>query len=434
MPTFPIQNPKSFVLDLLEFLKQGYSHLIKQRTQKKPLSQTNILKPTLAANHPQKIKDSKDNVLSAYNRAKIKEKLEKTTEVPEIYDFNLSEKSVEHIIMSLKALVSVIKSNPGVEINCVEHFPMLFGFLSTNLSEEDRTIKSFALEIVSLISRNKECVNEIAACEILGNYLVALRDNDLKNLQLKVLETLSGLINVQKMVKEAHTKGAIIYLLDLYCNSNNPQIRETCAELLAKMTADKLSGPKVRISVSKFLPAVFLDAMIDSPPISVQMYETVHEHPELIWNDRTRMSVSDAVRDMTDSFYSSQKINSKTTWRDSDTLADITTSELVVSGVYLRLYVSNPGWTLRKPKQFLSDLLDFVVENINRTGVEKDVLDISTKALTALLATQPNLADSIPVLGHIPKFFRQLSVQPNSALTVLHQLSLSEVSFFLFNF
>lgn len=98
------------------------------------------------------------------------------------------------------------------------------------------------------------------------------------------------------------------------------------------------------------------------------------------------------------------------------------------------MYVSNPGWTLRKPKQFLSDLLDFVVENINRTGVEKEVLDISTKALTALLATQPNLADSIPVLGHIPKFFRQLSVQPNSALTVLHQLSLSEVDSFGFFF
>jgi DnaJ homolog subfamily C member 13 len=121
----------------------------------------------------------------------------------------------------------------------------------------------------------------------------------------------------------------------------------------------------------------------------------------------------------------------------------------VVSGVYLRLFVANPGWTLRKPKQFLSDLLDFIVENINRTGVEvkqkiavshskvnfnlkfhlqKDILELSTTALLSLLSAQPNLADSVPVLGHIPKFFRQLSVQPKSALSVLHQLSLSEVS------
>lgn len=41
-----------------------------------------------------------------------------------------------------------------------------------------------------------------------------------------------------------------------------------------------------------------------------------------------------------------------------------------MSGVYLKLFISNPGWTLRKPKQFLSDLLDFVAENISRSGCE----------------------------------------------------------------
>ena len=46
------------------------------------------------------------------------------------------------------------------------------------------------------------------------------------------------------------------------------------------------------------------------------------------------------------------------------------TNELVVSGIYLKLFITNPGWTLRKPKQFLSDLLDFVADNINRSGVE----------------------------------------------------------------
>ena len=27
--------------------------------------------------------------------------------------------------------------------------------------------------------------------------------------------------------------------------------------------------------------------------------------------------------------------------------------QIVVSGVYLRLFVANPGWVLRKPKQFM---------------------------------------------------------------------------------
>ncbi len=37
--------------------------------------------------------------------------------------------------------------------------------------------------------------------------------------------------------------------------------------------------------------------------------------------------------------------------------ADIT-NEVVVSGVYLRLFNQNPGWNVRRPKEFLSDLFE----------------------------------------------------------------------------
>lgn len=169
--------------------------------------------------------------------------------------------------------------------------------------------------------------------------------------------------------------------------------------------------------------------MIESPAIAVQMFESTHEHPELIWNDKTRDKVIESVSNYSRSFWKDQKTNPNILWKDPDMLADITTNELIVSGVYLKLFITNPGWTLRKPKQFLSELLDFVVTNINRTTTanEKDALEIATKALIGLLNAQPNLADSVPVLGHIPKFFTQLSVQPKSALNILHQLALSEI-------
>lgn len=178
------------------------------------------------------------------------------------------------------------------------------------------------------------------------------------------------------------------------------------------------------------MPAVFLDAMIESPPIAVQMFESIHEHPELIWDDKMRDNVIEAVTRCTNDFWKYQVNNSNHLWKDPDVLKEITTNELVVSGVYLKLFVSNPSWTLRKPKQFLSDLLDFVSANITRTSTtkEKEILDLSANALVALLHAQPNLADAVPVLGHIPKFFTQLSVQPKSALKILHQLALSEVS------
>lgn len=68
--------------------------------------------------------------------------------------------------------------------------------------------------------------------------------------------------------------GALIYLLNLFCNSQNPSVREQTASLFAKMITDKLVGPKVRIVLSKFLPLIFMDAMRDSPEASVHMFES----------------------------------------------------------------------------------------------------------------------------------------------------------------
>lgn len=259
MPTFAINNPISFVIDLLEYLKQGYSYLIssnnKQAQANNNCSVDGILMPTLASNHPQRQKSNSttkrgdiDNVLSDYNRSKARNQLEKTVSdsVSNKCDFNIENGNpIDNIISVLKALISVIKSNPNVELQCIGHFDMLFALVSTNYGARGKEIKSLALEIVSLVSRNKECVNEIAACEILGKFLITLKDDELKAMQMKVLETLSGLLNVQRMVKEAQAKGSVIYLLDLFCTSRNPQTREFCADLLGKMTSDKLSGPKV---------------------------------------------------------------------------------------------------------------------------------------------------------------------------------------------
>ncbi|KAI9580597.1 hypothetical protein GQX74_011267 [Glossina fuscipes] len=449
MPSFPIVDPKQFTMDLLLYLKQAYQFITLRKTQTIMYTESRsgggdgILKPTLAANHPQfrQVQQKQefnsgstfDEVLNAYNRSKSRKKSENDTIMDQrpiqpqcIHDFLNSQNVEKHVIMVLKALIAVIKANAEVEVKCIGSFDMIFAFLSTNVFKESVAVKAAALEVVALVSRNKDCVSEMAACELLGNFLVSLKDPDLLASQPKVLETLSGLINVQEMIKEAQMKGAVIYLLDMFCNSRNPHLREMCAEILAKMTADRLSGPKVRITISKFLPALFVDAMVECPQTAVQLFESVHEHPELIWNDKTRNNVSDAVADNSAKFYTAQKLNFKHLWKDPEILKDIVSNEIVVAGVYLRLFIANPAWTLRKPKQFLSDLLDFFVDQMSKNAPEKDVLDLSATALVELLRSQPNLADDIPVLGHIPNLLKLLAVQPRNSLSILHQLSLSE--------
>lgn len=180
--------------------------------------------------------------------------------------------------MVLEALANIIKNYSGVEIQCIGHFRLLFLLLAI----PHTPIQIAALNVIFLVTRNNECVNDIAANEVLGHLLLTLYI--IKDSQSQILSTLYALMSTTKIVKEALNKGAVIYLIDLFCNSSNPQIRETCAELLARMSADKLIGPKVRLSLGAFLPPIFSDAMRDNPQTCVHMFESAHEHPELIWD------------------------------------------------------------------------------------------------------------------------------------------------------
>lgn len=64
-----------------------------------------------------------------------------------------------------------------------------------------------------------------------------------------------------------------------------------------------------------------------------------------------------------------QSQNSQAPWRIPENngigiIADPT--EVIVGGVYLRLFVANPGWTLRKPKEFLSELMETCLNMMSR--------------------------------------------------------------------
>ena len=60
-------------------------------------------------------------------------------------------------------------------------------------------------------------------------------------------------------------------------------------------------------------------------------------------------------------FHKSQLDNPSARWLLSEgfsvVYADIE-GEMVVGGVFLRLFVANPGWVLRKPKEFITELLE----------------------------------------------------------------------------
>ncbi|GAB1606314.1 dnaJ homolog subfamily C member 13-like isoform X2 [Argonauta hians] len=384
-PTFVLENPKGFTIDLLDFLGSEAQYLY-----------------SLMA-------------LQQQNRS--------------FGSGQGSSDRLRNVEMALEALRNVIRNNPGVEIQCIGHFKLLFSLLRL---ENCAKLQQCTLEVINSVTTNQECVNDIAASEILSYLLLAIQG--LPQCHLLILETLFALMSNTKIVKEALSKGALVYLLDLFCNSTNPLVREKTSELFAKMLGDKLVGPKVRIILAKFLPGIFMDAMRDSPDASVHMFEGTHENPELIWNDDAREKVCDLIKKLKAQHYRSQRDNPDTRWSLPDDFSMVYSDvqgELAIGGVFLRLFIANPGWVLRKPKEFLTELMEKWVRLLEERSPDGEVLETVTMALVCLFQSQVPLLDQVPGLGYIPHIFQVMHSKnpaiPKSAIQVLNQLTNSEL-------
>ncbi|WAR09956.1 DJC13-like protein [Mya arenaria] len=295
--------------------------------------------------------------------------------------------------MALEALRNVIKNNQGVEIQCIGHFKLMFCLLRL---DDCAKLQQLALEVINCVSANQECVKDIAASEVLGYLLLAIQL--LQNCRALTLETLAALMSSTKIVKEAMAKGALVYLLDLFCNATRPEVREKTAELFAKMLADKLVGPKVRIILGKFLPGIFMDAMRDSAEASVHIhYKAQRDNPDLKWNLPEEFNV----------------------------VYNEVAGELVVGGVFLRLFISNPGWVLRKPKEFLTELLELWSKLVSVASPDAEKLETVTTATVCLFSSHSSLTDQVPSLGYVPKVFSAMKEKntsiPKSAIQTAMQ-------------
>ncbi|XP_064647249.1 dnaJ homolog subfamily C member 13-like isoform X1 [Lineus longissimus] len=387
-PTFPLENPKGFTIDLLDYLG----------------SQAQYLHSLMAL--------SAQDCINATQQ---------------------QEGRLIHVELALEALRNVIKNNPGgttnhslgVEIQCIGHFKLLFALLRLTGCNK---IQQYALEVISNVTGNQECVKDIAASEVLA-YLLMIMET-LQSSRVLIIQTLYPLMSSTRIVKEAMNKGALIYLLDMFCNATNPAVREQSADLFAKVLSDKLVGPKLRLIMMKFLPPIFMDAMRDNPEASVHMFEGSHENPELIWNDEAREKVCDVVRKMKDRHYMNQKDNPDIRWNipeDFSVVYSNVQGEIVIGGVFLRLFVANPGWVLRKPKEFITELLEKWVQLVSVQNPQGEVLELVTSAIVFYFAAQPSMLDQIPQLGHVPKIFKSMSSRndaiPKSAVQIIRQLS-----------
>jgi hypothetical protein len=77
--------------------------------------------------------------------------------------------------------------------------------------------------------------------------------------------------------------------------------------------------------------------------------------------------------------------------------------ELSVGGVFLRLYNSQPGWTLREPRQFMIACFEkFVSLCSDRSTAATDQIQQLALAITNVLRVNTTMVDSVAALGMWP--------------------------------
>jgi hypothetical protein len=87
-------------------------------------------------------------------------------------------------------------------MQCIGHFRLLFGLLSV---DSCKPIQHGALNVISSVTQNQECVNDIAASDVLVHLLLTLCS--LPDAQITTLDTLYALMHTTKIVKDALAKG-----------------------------------------------------------------------------------------------------------------------------------------------------------------------------------------------------------------------------------
>ncbi|EGC29101.1 hypothetical protein DICPUDRAFT_159366 [Dictyostelium purpureum] len=321
---------------------------------------------------------------------------------------------------------------------------LLFSFLA---HQDNVKIQKLVLETLILVTSNMECINYIAQCSsepegsILPYLLQLVSKPNPTTIEL-TLKVLYSLVALSHHVFDIINHCGLLYLIDVF--SNNQIVMENrikAVGVLGRMIMDKVHGPKVALLIGKFIPPVFNSTMSEDPQQTVMVFDAQHENPELIWNNNTRAILKDTLTKM-EKEYQAQVIAAKSfnvQWKlPSDDFQVIYSldgeNELIIGGVYISLFLKQPGWSLRNPRKFLLEVFDTLLNCANRTETESQIdpkIQPLSLAIISLFQHHNVLSDQLPSTGYIekilPLFGHSVSQIRSLMINILHSMSESQV-------
>uniref|UniRef100_A0A1D1ZA60 DnaJ subfamily C member 13 n=2 Tax=Anthurium amnicola TaxID=1678845 RepID=A0A1D1ZA60_9ARAE len=403
-PDFEISEPEVFCIALLEFISDLVNKLSAQESDIQ-----NGLNQNVSLVGQSELQNG---------NADEKEGVENIDDSSLSRDFEL----VTNLQTGLTSLQNLLTSKPSLAaiFSTKEQLVPLFECFTVSFPAESN-IPQLCLRVLSQLTTYAPCVEAMVA-ERTSLVLLFQLLHCAPACREGALHVLYALAGTPELAWTAAKHGGVVYILELLLPLQEKialQQRAAAASLLGKLVGQPMHGPRVAITLARFLPDGLVSAIRDGPGEAVvASLEQTTETPELVWTPAMAASLSAQLSMMASDLYREQTKDRVVDWdipEQASGQQDMR-DEPQVGGIYVRLFLKDPKFPLRNPKRFLEGLLDQYVTSIAATHYDAYAADcelplLLSAALVSLLRVHPALADHAGFLGYVPKLVAAMAYE-----------------------
>ncbi|CAH9071544.1 unnamed protein product [Cuscuta epithymum] len=401
-PDYEVSEPEAFSVALVDFISclvrsQGSIGTIFSVHSQSSVMHEFQIDETNPASDEQNLPDNNPSTLAG-----VEVKNEKELELVKNLQFSLV--ALQHLLTGKPDLASVFAAK--------EKLLPLFECFSVPIASATN-IPQLCLRVLSRLTTHAPCLEAIVSDEASLLLLLQMLHSS-PNCREGALHVLYALASTPELAWSAAKHGGVVYILELLLPVQKDvplQQRAAAASLMGKLVGQPMHGPRVAITLARFLPDGLVSVIRDGPGEAVvSALDHTTETPELVWTPAMAASLSAQVATMASELHREQIEGRIVDWdvpeqaSGSQDMRD----EPQVGGIYVRLFLKDPKFPLRNPKRFLEGLLDQYLSSIAATHYDAQFVDpelplLLSAALVSLLRVHPALADHVGYLGYLPK-------------------------------
>ncbi|KAI3443850.1 hypothetical protein Pfo_000515 [Paulownia fortunei] len=390
-PDFEITEPEDFCLALVDFI----SHLVHN---------TQAASVDIHVNGDITTESSVNQHSSDDSSASVDRKIKDNEEFELIKNLQYGLISLQHLLTRNPNLASVVSTK--------EKLLPLFECFSLPVASASN-IPQLCLSVLSRLTTYAPCLEAMVADS--SSLLIILQMlHSSPSCREGALHVLYALASTPELAWAAAKHGGVVFILEVLLPIQEEiplQQRAAAASLLGKLVGQMMHGPRVAITLARFLPDGLVSVIRDGPGEAVvSALEQTTETPELVWTPAMAASLSAQIATMASDLYREQVKGHVVDWDAPEQASgqQEMRDEPQVGGIYVRLFLKDPKFPLRNPKRFLEGLLDQYLTSIAAThydgqAVHTELPLLLSAALVSLLRVYPALADHVGYLGYVPK-------------------------------